>query len=304
MRVDVLIIGQGIAGSMLAHFLMKEGKNVLLVDAMNPSSASRVAAGIFNPVSGRRITMSWRFPDFFSVAEETYMELEKCLERKFFHRKNIHRLLANKEEQAFWVLRNDQQETEYTKPLPEQNAKNGFENLHGGFETMRAGHLDIGHFLVSYRQQLLSKKIVLEESFSFDDLKIAEEKISWKNITAEEVIFCEGWKAIKNPWFNWVPFVPAKGEILTIKAPALSSANILMRGIFILPIGNDLFKVGATYNWDELNELPTEHAKKSLIDSLEKLIREVHSYKVPEMIGFPITWGHKPYLKWLDDSLR
>ena len=41
---------------------------------------------------------------------------------------------------------------------------------------------------------------------------------------------------------------------------------------------------------------------RSLVPHVEKTIRMIHSYQVPEIIGWPITAGSKPYLRWIKDS--
>jgi glycine/D-amino acid oxidase-like deaminating enzyme len=47
---------------------------------------------------------------------------------------------------------------------------------------------------------------------------------------------------------------------------------IVKSGIFVVPMGNDLYKVGATYNWVDKSDLPTEEGKKELLDDLNELI--------------------------------
>ncbi len=43
--------------------------------------------------------------------------------------------------------------------------------------------------------------------------------------------------------------------------------------------------------------------KVSLLDELNQLVRENHSYEVPEIIALPIIGGNQDYLKWIDDEL-
>lgn len=38
--------------------------------------------------------------------------------------------------------------------------------------------------------------------------------------------------------------------------------------------------------------------------ALEKVIRKVHPYEVPEIVALPIVAGSKDYLKWLQGELR
>lgn len=42
----------------------------------------------------------------------------------------------------------------------------------------------------------------------------------------------------------------------------------------------------------------------SLFSQLEKKIRELHSYEVPEIIALPIIGGSQPYLQWISDNVK
>ena len=53
MKVDYLIIGQGLAGSLLAWELIQRRCSVVVVDNGN-ENASQIAAGLINPITGMR----------------------------------------------------------------------------------------------------------------------------------------------------------------------------------------------------------------------------------------------------------
>jgi len=55
MMTDVLIIGQGICGTFLSWWLEQKGLSFIVIDEERPYTASRAAAGLINPVTGRRI---------------------------------------------------------------------------------------------------------------------------------------------------------------------------------------------------------------------------------------------------------
>lgn len=57
-----------------------------------------------------------------------------------------------------------------------------------------------------------------------------------------------------------------------IKAPALDLDVIVNTSVFILPLGNDLFKVGATYNWIDKTSTPTEEGKQELVDRIKEIL--------------------------------
>jgi len=265
-KVDYLIIGQGIAGSLLAHFLLKKGKAIKIVDKLNLNSSSRVAAGIFNPITGRRFVKTWLADEIFPFAEKTYRELESEFEQQFYFPKKIVRTLSG--------------ETEL-KEFDKKSKRPGFENylipivqneITKQVEILKGGNLDLLKMLNLMREKFKKSQLLLEEEFNYSELELTNDICKWKGIQAEMVIFCEGFRALNNPWFGDLPFTHAKGELLTIKSGDLKQQHILSRGIFILPIGNDQYKVGSTYDWDDFSEQPTEKAKNELVRKLEKLI--------------------------------
>ncbi|HEY9114353.1 MAG TPA: FAD-binding oxidoreductase [Bacteroidales bacterium] len=270
-KFDYLIVGQGIAGSLLAYFLVKRNKSFLVVDEVHTGSASRIAAGIFNPITGRRFVKTWMADEIFPFAEETYRELELFLGKKVFHQMNVIRKFGGQAEYREWELKCTL--PSYQAYLEDTLAKkNTSGDDFGLVEIKNSGWLDVQTFTDSFRSRLLEEKILLETEFDGLDLVFENENILWKDFTFSKVIFCEGYRVLDNPFFKQLPFTHAKGEILTIRAKKLKLEKILSKGIFILPIGNHLFKVGSTYDWNDLDEKPTEQGKKELAEKLEKII--------------------------------
>src|SRR5690606_2789896 len=89
---------------------------------------------------------------------------------------------------------------------------------------------------------------------------------------AQYIVFAEGFGLKKNPWFNHLPLNGNKGELLTIKAPDLKLDVILKSSVFIIPLGNDLCRVGATYNHEDKTLAPTPEAKTDMLLKLSKII--------------------------------
>ena len=89
-------------------------------------------------------------------------------------------------------------------------------------------------------------------------LVFKDEKISYKGVSANHIVFCEGFGLKENPFFNYLPMREAKGELLTIYAPDLKIDYLIKSAVFVLPIGDDLYKIGATFNWEDKTKLPTQ----------------------------------------------
>ena len=112
----------------------------------------------------------------------------------------------------------------------------------------------------------------MEEFFDSGYIEFFEDSIQYKNIQAKNIIFAEGFGLHKNPFFNYLPLDGTKGELFIIKAPKLDLDVIVNTSVFILPLGGDLFKVGATYNWQDKTDLPTEEGKKELLERIKEIL--------------------------------
>lgn len=270
-KIDYLIVGQGLAGTLLAYFLIKKNKTVFVVDEVQTSSASRIAAGIFNPITGRRFVKTWMADEIFPFAEATYRELELFIGKNVFHKMNVIRKFGGQAEFREWELKCTL--ASYANYLEDNRANKSFSGDEFGFvEIKNSGWLDVQTFIEGFRSRLSEEKILLETELDGLDLVFENENILWKGFSFSKVIFCEGYKVLENPFFRQLPFTHAKGEILTIFSKKLKLEKILSKGIFILPIGNHFFKVGSTYDWNDLDEKPTEHGKNEIADKLEKII--------------------------------
>ena len=293
-----IIVGQGLAGSMLSYFLWKKGKTFMVIDEGREITSSAIAAGMFNPVTGRRYNKTWLAEEVLPLAEETYRAMEQMLSVKLYYPKKILRIFPSEDEKKEALLRltlgqindyiikvfnGEEIPVNITAPL-------------GAIEITGGGNIDSGTFILAYRKWLKDNSFLLEEKFDFDDLKIEEKHVQWRDNETAKIIFCEGYYVQQNPLFCKLPFSPAKGEILTIKSPEFKCDYVINKGIYILPVGDDIYKVGTTYEWDELNEIPTEKAKNELIEKLKKIM------PVPfEVIGHqaavrPATYDRRPII--------
>jgi glycine/D-amino acid oxidase-like deaminating enzyme len=274
MKADYLIVGQGIAGSMLAWFLLKENKSVLLIDNFNSSSSSNIAAGIIHPITGRRIVKTWMADELIPFARKAYWELEAYFKEKLFHELPILELLSTTKEVNDWNAR--AASAELNGYISSENKDLQYNDVLKPFlkkiQIHHSGWVDMQKLVSMFRNYFSEKQILIEELFEYDLIKLNNEGVQYKNIEADKLIFCEGYAAMHNPFWKHLPYLPAKGEILTIKSPLLKLQNILVKTIFILPTAGDLYKVGSTYEWKELNETPTEKAKQKILSELDEII--------------------------------
>ncbi len=272
MKVDYIIIGAGLAGLCMAHFCLQNNKTFVIIDNAKRTS-SKVAGGMFNPVVLKRFTSIWEADTQLKLADRFYPEVEKLLNTSFYHKRSIYRKFATIEEQNNWFLACD---NPITAPYLNQNLiKDKFQYINSEYhfgEVYNTGFLNVNLFVLSFQKYLQDNELLLNESFAYSELINHGDFITYQNIQAKQIVFTEGFSMLNNPYFNYLPLDGTKGELLYVKIPNLRLESIVKSGVFIIPVGNDIYKVGATYNWQDKTDDKTDSAKQELIDGLEKLI--------------------------------
>lgn len=276
-KANYIIVGQGLAGSILALTLLKKGKSVIVIDDAKGYTASKIAAGLYNPVVFKRLVKSWLADDLLPYMNVFYPEMEKLLGAEFYFSKRIFKPFAEEQEKVLWLKKTEEEIGKYLNEKIYTEDLNGIVfNLLGISEVMHAGNLDTVSFLNSCKEYLKKENLFIEEQFDYNQISMTENLVSYKDIIADKIIFCEGYKATENPFFKWLPFKLTKGETLIIKLPdehVIPFEIVINKAVFILPIGNNKYKVGATYEWEDLSEKTTEKGRLELVEKLQKVLK-------------------------------
>ncbi len=272
---DFLIVGQGIAGTALAWHMIEAGKSVLVVGDASRPSASRVAAGIYNPLTGRKLVKTWLADELFPHAVQFYSRLEKKLGVKLVYPQNIYRPYRSTEERDSYL--NYASDGEIAKYIAQSanSQKNivGIDAPYGGLEVTGSGWVDLNTLVKNSRTYFIEKEQYLESEFDVNDLEISENGIRWKGISAGKVLLCQGFDARENWLFDWLPFNPVKGQILDVSFESYSADKIVNQGIFIMPsLTENEYRVGATYSWHDLDWTTTEDGRAYLENKLQPLV--------------------------------
>jgi len=273
---DFIIIGNGIAGTTLAYEFLKQKKNFLVISDPSLSSSSQVAAGIFNPVVFKRLTLGWKTDELFPFAETYYEEAEKFFGKKFFYPVKMARIFPGIEEQNNWLTKTGSDFAgKYISSeniIEEKYLKNI--NAPFGYGTVeKSGYIDIATFITAVNTQLEKENKIIYRKINYNEISISDNEVTVSEFKTKKIIFCEGWLVKNNPFFKEVKMMPAKGETVTFKAEGLPENVILHKGCFILPKGNNTFIAGSTFEWNELNEIITEKAKNDLAGKIKDLVK-------------------------------
>ena len=297
MVVDYIIVGQGIAGTVMAHTLMKEQQRVVVIHNPQLPSSSKVAGGLFNPITGRKMVKTWKADELFSYFFGFYQELEHLLDAKFFYPTSIYRPFKSIEEQNEWMGKSASDEfLKYVKECHTNAAFIDFvEDKFGGLELNRCGFVDIPRMLAGYKNHLKKTGSYIEENFEEERLEFDGNGVKYGEIQAKKVIYCNGGFVKNSKYFSWLPFRLVKGETLLIETEKVLPM-IFNRGVFILPKGNNMAVVGATYDWKDTSWEVTEKAKNDLVVRLKKILK-VDFEIVGQKAGIrPATLDRRPFI--------
>ncbi|GET19888.1 NAD(P)/FAD-dependent oxidoreductase [Prolixibacter denitrificans] len=295
--IEYLIVGQGLAGTMLAFELHRRGKDFVVVDSPSGEKASRIAAGIINPVVFRRLTKSWLVDDLFPVLKETYRELEKLLSCQLLHPLKIDKILG-KEEGSFWLTKSIENNLEsYIHSEPDTTFhKDGIEAPYGIGKVFNAFRADLPLLIDRFREFLIQENRFIGEKLDTNDIIRETGKVQWKNITAQKIIFCQGFRASDNPFFQSVKFKHTKGQVLDLEIPGLNITDMVNKGMFVLPLGENRFRAGATYRWEFPDTIPDHEATAELTEKMDKIVKVPYSITGKRAGIRPTTHDRRPVL--------
>jgi hypothetical protein len=270
--IDYLIVGSGLAGISFSEIALQNNKTILVLDN-NSQNSTKIAGGLYNPVILKRFSEVGHAKEHLVIMNDFFTVLEKKLNCKVDFKMPILRKFFSVEEQNNWFTASDKANLASFLSINLISKKYlSIDSPFGYGEVLQTGYVDTALLVSKYKEYLISNKWFLEESFDYSLLQEEKNGIKYKDFKARHIIFAEGFGMHSNPYFKELPLDGTKGELLVIKAPLLDLDVILNTSVFILPLGNNLFKVGATYNWTDKTDKPTEEGKAELIEKLKEII--------------------------------
>lgn len=292
--LDYIVVGLGLSGLAITSRLEERNKSYKVYENLSQKS-SLVAGGIFNPVILKRFTLAWNGDEQLNVALPFYRQFEQKYNVKITHFWDIYRRFHSAEEQNNWFDAADKPRLD--RFLDTQLVKEINPHITADFSYGRVsntGNIDTEILLNAYRDDLKERTLLEYEKFDYDQLTIETDYVKYKGVEAKNVIFCDGFGLKRNPFFNYLPLHGNKGEYITIFSEELKLDKAVKSSIFIMPMGNDLYKVGATYNNTDKSPEPTEDARKKLISEVDKIL--TCKYEVIDQVAGirPSTADRKP----------
>lgn len=295
-KLDYIIVGQGLAGSLLAYELLKANRKVLILNDESIPTSSAVAGGIFNPITGKNLDKTWLADTIFPYSKHFYLALEQETHTHFYHETNLFRPYANEQQRRHFLQLTDEFDLGKYIQLVAPNQYDGISNPLGGLYTTSAGWVDVPLMLQVLQELFLEAEAYQAEKFEYQALSISAEKVTYKNLQADKIIFCEGYYASQNPLFQWLPFNPAKGETLIAAIADYNIKEIVNQGSWIIPLGNQQHRFGSTYVWNQLDWQATNESKEAILSKIDKFLLKPYQVITQQAGIRPTTKDRRPFL--------
>jgi glycine/D-amino acid oxidase-like deaminating enzyme len=290
---DICIVGLGLAGMAVSSHA--ESNNLTFdVISDNSQKSSRVAGGLLNPVSVKRMKPVWQVEKYLDYAKSFYSKLSKRLNINVFSEMPIQVFIHNTEQENNWYEAHDKPRL---KPFISSNVYSNPVSSNLSCKMLgkiNASLVHLDDLLPAYTSHLKSINAFITESFCYDDLRIDKHAVIYKQQKYKNLVFCEGFGVTKNPFFNNLGIYGNKGDYIIFLSKKLQLNNIAKAKYFLIPLGNDLYKFGATYQRQPLNHEPSDDAKAQMLEALDKMI--LVPYKIIDQVcGIrPTTKDRKP----------
>ena len=255
------IVGQGIAGTCLAHELLYRGGDVRVFNSRSMHSASLRAAGVINPITGRRFVKTWLAEQLIPLAKSYYRRIEGLLGVDLIEERRILHALDSPYMEENWALRTGDERYEafmggiIEHPYPGLLKPEHFAVVRGGLQ------IDITTLIDRSRDLFKNSGAYIDQVFEPSNVD-----------DNELIIFCEGEAIRRNNLFEPLENMYAKGEALVCDIPDLPAGDIIKNGIVIAPYRDGLFWVGATYVRDDSMPVPTQEGRETLAKGLENTL--------------------------------
>jgi len=276
-EVDCIIVGQGLAGTSLAWQMLRRGRSVCLVDPDEPVTSSKIAAGLITPITGKRAVLSWKFFDFYPAAVSFYNDVERQTGSQFFRELPHYRLFATEAESSRFAERSyDLPGTPGIARMLEHSHELPFvSDWQGGFEMRPAAQLNTAAYLQVSREFFEASPLACRWSkrLTENDLQVTGQGVFLpeRKLTGRNLVYCRGASEQNESAFPELPFLPAKGEILTLSVDS-SWNQVIHRGIWVAPGPERSIRVGATYDSQQLDQTPTEAGREYLLERLRQFL--------------------------------
>ena len=273
--IDCLIVGQGIAGSCVAHSMMRRGKSIRVFAAPSRYPSSQLAAAVLNPVTGRKWVKTWNADELIPMANSFYTEATATLgsKRDFIRERRILLCGDDAEIQEAFAVRTGDPLYQDVVATASDDLDVPLDNL-SVYGTIRGAlQLDMGEFIVDTRIYLKTHGMFVQEQLDINGLNFSDGTWTYQDEQYASVIFAEGQYGFDNPWFKWLPYAAVKGELIVCEIMGLDTEDIIKGSVTIVPLPDPrIYWIGSTYEWDNRDRSPSKEGLAELMQGLKDIV--------------------------------
>ena len=298
MEVDYLIVGQGIAGSVLSFLLAEQGKTIMVIDEILPNTSSKVAAGIINPITGARFVKSWKIETLEAAYSLFYKKFEAATGIKVFQEMPIIKALQTIKQENDWFARAAWDGWRVYMPEETPDIKPSiFRKYHSLVAIEKGGRVDMPLLIKTWRDCLIAKNAFRNEKFDYDALVLNTDSIVYKDLQPHKIVFCEGARAADSPLWQSLPFQLSKGEQLTVSLENYAFDDFLLKdAVYIVPQADGNYWVGATNDFNDSSPSPTPEMRAVLEQDLQESFTVTYKIVGQQAAIRPSTKTRRPFV--------
>jgi glycine/D-amino acid oxidase-like deaminating enzyme len=294
--MKILIIGQGISGTWLSYWLLRQGATVVVMDHADPNASSRVASGVINPVTGRQVVTTWMAETLIPFAEQAYTEMGGVLNATILNKTGI--LAFPPSAQMLEAYRQKMDDTPaYVHRVDAVDDYARFFRF--SFDAVKispAFHIDLPALLSGWRQHLLNSGALRNETFVKEKLEVQDAGLCYAGESFDTLVYCDGPAAFKDAAWQGLPFSFNKGEAVITEIPGLPGGQIYKFGITTLvPWVNGHWWLGSTYDNRFTDALPTAAFRNRMEQFLELTLKVPFTIKDHLAAIRPATIDRRPF---------
>jgi glycine/D-amino acid oxidase-like deaminating enzyme len=293
---EVLIVGQGLAGTWLSWWLRQAGVSFHLIDKPDQGGASMRAAGLVNPVTGRRMVTTWMIHELIPFAFHSYGELGSFLDDSFIQEVSLIDLFPSVQMLQAFQKRMEEDNTHLYPGEDREKYSTWFRYDLGWGSVKPCAVVNVENLLARWRAWLKKKELLIESVFELSDLHTDDSGIEYSGARYHRIIFCDGESSVQNPYFNKLPFALNKGEGLLVAIDGLPAGLVFKKGMSLVPFRENIYWLGSSYEWTFDNDQPSAKFRKMAEGWLN------HNLKLPYTIlehfaAFrPATLERRPFI--------
>jgi glycine/D-amino acid oxidase-like deaminating enzyme len=274
LKTDFLVVGQGISGTWLSYFLEKEGVDHVVVDDGYTGSASRLAGGLINPVTGRHKVKTWMADELLPFCWENYQNMGQLVKETVIEQKDIIECFSTTEATQLFARRVQENPMYLSSVDPTSPTAACFQNVAGYGRIHPAYLVKLDLLLRKWRERLQQKNRLLEKRFDASLLQQTSTGFQWENLQCNYIIFCEGIGLQQRLPSTAIPFAPTKGEALIVSIPDLPTQAIYKNKLTLLPLPEKgHWWVGSSVEWAFENALPSHTFKTQTLQALTQWLQ-------------------------------